>query len=62
LIEGDHGALPFQVQRIFDILAFDGIAQGARQRIVEMVGQEIILCPATNGFLRKSFRNVSAED
>src|ERR1700674_5037735 len=42
--EGDHGAFFFDVQGILDDLAFDRIAQCARQRIaIEVTSQEIIL-------------------
>src|SRR5258706_3095905 len=61
-VEGDQRTLFFYVQRILDGFAFDGIAQCARQGIIEVTRQEIILRPASHCFFREGFGNISAED
>ena len=52
----------FYVQRIPGGLAIDGVAQRARQRVFEVVRQEIILGPAPYGFFRESFVAVAPQD
>ena len=58
-VESDHRAFFFYVQGILDGLAFDGVAQCARQRIaIEVTRQEIILRTAPYGLFREGFVTV----
>jgi hypothetical protein len=62
-VEGDHGALFFDVQGILNGFAFDGVAERTRKRVaIEVIREEIVLCSAGHSLLSEVFGDVSADN